>query len=1589
MRQKRRRRMLLGCGLSALGLIVVLGGCALVVRNNLGQLLSGMVQERASNSINGRLEFDKLEIDLAGRVVMDGIRVYPEGIEYPMLRCERAVISLDFLTFAGPNRGKRAVVISLEGLVANVVREADGTFNLERLVKQPEESQEPIGISLKLNKAKIDFTDHCLLAQGYPRIDEVSGLAEELLNELGYDLLGPAQAESHHEVFTLDGSYNLNAERGQMSYHLSLARQSNGGVINITGTANHDFSEFGADITLQGLDTYSLQSYVSALFPNLQLAEAGSLAAEEQTTPALAVMLDKLELGLVKRKGEELLLEAKLDLSSLYFASAHFPAVEGKSIALDYSAKKQTLVADVDAAVAGLEVVGEVKLDLESDGITASLKVDSADIAVTLAALGMEAQDVSGTLSAQLDITGTTSEPQLATRVTGGQLKAADINLGQPVGEIALDGTVLKIARLSFSGGDLPLRIKGNYDTKNNNGKLEITCSPVKASKLVALAERQTGKTYDTDLQGDLSLNILVNIKAGKASTTLSARSVLLTVEGTKLTDVSLSASITPPNITITSAEAVLSTSGPLDIAGFSSDGPLRVALRIGGSISQLAGGPAVLALVGTAKTSNLAPDQANASFKIIGAADDPEIRLQIKTTHEDHPLVLTAKGHYRRGPAQLEASLDWFNTSVGFGGMVDFANQTINGDLSAIDVDLKRFSGNAALSGKLAATAKVSGTFSKPTIAGDISVPSISYAAGQRSYSISQLEAGFRLAGGNTVSIMNGSLRFEGQEFRLEGVLGVEDSELSITCEDFNLLSAVSLAPDPSPAGVKTTQIRLPLDIQSSGPLSIKLSGDLANPKAQVTYQSGPGQVEGNPFTSLALRGTATLGGVSVEQFDLSSEQGSISLYGTANFNPFSFTANASVDSFDVALLAPLSGSDAIEGLSGLLEGDVQASGDGKTLAASGTLKLVGGMFQGVEIHEASARFSALKDKVRLDELKVNAAGTTLSGSGTFGLQPNDITFDAEAGSIDLDLLHPFLPASFPQIRGTLGLGLKVRPSKGNYPNIDLTLSDLGSGIGLGEGSLSKVSAKLTVRNDILQVKRLEVGAGKSSLVLSGKLDLNKLAQGSIPLDFKVAATDFNITDILGFVPKKYQDYVPGGEVSCKLAIGGNQEHPDLEGWLSFEIDSMPYELRNKPFGSTIIGASGKLNFLRNQGFDIERITLHAGGDNSLHGVLINGSGYYSTRPLGLRNGGITISLAQGGQYTTLYDEDTFRGTVGGLITILGKQGEVPVISGSVVITAPGEKSMYIHAPKKGAEAGTPAPFKFQQFEVVLQAGTTVLYNQTLANMNTELQGMLVLNGRPGVLSGSEALSILGELKVTKGTLMFYKHIVRLEGESNRISFSGAPGDLYPYFSGTGAIVLARVVADNFDPAGSAAPVGNTSSVDKQDLKIFFHFQNVKLGVDSTTLDNILLTSDPPMPRDRILAYLGGVEALLAGEQGIGDFAQGEILAFGSSFITRAIEESFNLRSLRFGGSGEEDNPFYMDVEKQISPQMSLSYYRDFFDDSYLFESSERFGVKYNILHNTMQGNRYQNLDLKLNFEASAFTGDSREFMFEWTTRF
>jgi len=120
-------------------------------------------------------------------------------------------------------------------------------------------------------------------------------------------------------------------------------------------------------------------------------------------------------------------------------------------------------------------------------------------------------------------------------------------------------------------------------------------------------------------------------------------------------------------------------------------------------------------------------------------------------------------------------------------------------------------------------------------------------------------------------------------------------------------------------------------------------------------------------------------------------------------------------------------------------------------------------------------------------------------------------------------------------------------------------------------------------------------------------------------------------------------------------------------------------------------------------------------------------------------------------------------------------------------------------------------------------------------------------------------------------------------------------------------------------------------------------------------------------------------------GPHGTGSFAEQEALSIGSGFISRAIEREFDFEQFNFGGSGSTDNPFYVDVEKQVSPDLSLSYFRNFFSET---RQQEEFGAKYKLFQSRL-GNRYQDLELRVNFQQSGFSGSESEFMFLWTTKF
>ncbi len=79
---------------------------------------------------------------------------------------------------------------------------------------------------------------------------------------------------------------------------------------------------------------------------------------------------------------------------------------------------------------------------------------------------------------------------------------------------------------------------------------------------------------------------------------------------------------------------------------------------------------------------------------------------------------------------------------------------------------------------------------------------------------------------------------------------------------------------------------------------------------------------------------------------------------------------------------------------------------------------------------------------------------------------------------------------------------------------------------------------------------------------------------------------------------------------------------------------------------------------------------------------------------------------------------------------------------------------------------------------------------------------------------------------------------------------------------------------------------------------------QDASLSSPEHALDKMSLTSDPPMSREKILLYLlGGADQGAPGQEDLGNFAEGELMAFGSSFISRAIERSFDLERFNQGG--------------------------------------------------------------------------------------
>jgi hypothetical protein len=1602
---------------------------------NLGRIVADVVRQQANKQLNGRLEFDDLKVDLGGRAVLTNARIYLDGQDAPVVTCPRTVVTLDFLTLIGPNRGKRSLVATLTEPQAKLVREADGSFNLARLAKPKEkQEQQQFGLAVRVVRGKLDFTDWALLDQSYPQFQAPAGPGADLLHELGYTPSGPREVLPHTEVVQVEGKGSYNGERQEAQFDVRLKRADGGGTLHSAGSVEQDGERFDVTTTLADGSLASLQRYSQSVFPALAVAEvkAGAPPADAGG-PLLGGTIHALRLHLAKAPGHDLEAAADCQLTDVLLRTKTLPELQLPRLGGALDLQKQTASGDFELHTLGCTVAGKPAVDLKTQALTGQVNVTGLNIAELLKKLGQPELPVTGTLAAAVKLGGTTAAPDVTAKLSSDALGYDKLCLGRLDGAVHYTGDTLEMQGVKLTGGEAPVDLDGQLNLKQQTGKLTLTAFKLGVQQIADIAARlgKSEQPQKVNATGELSLKADITLAGGKPQTAVRVWSDRIGLEQAAVTHFDASGQLALPEFKLASASGTVVLDKPLAAGPFTSDGPLRVTVRAGGTVGGLDGKQPQLALSGSAESPNLKPAKTTAVFKVAGAADDPELRLQLKSMLEGKPLTVNGQGHYRQGWSPVTASLDWQQTQVDFSGNVDPAAQKVDGKLSAAQVDLGRFSGNPALSGVVSVNATLQGQFDALNIAGKVSSPQMAYATPQKKYQVEALSAGFKLAEGDRISVSDGKLRFEGNELHAEGTLGKAGSDLTIASADFNLLSALALVPPGAGKGTPgqvTKADSKPLSVKSSGPLVLRLTGTVKQPKADIQYQSGPGSVEGHSFSSASLAGTADQHGAHIRKFEMHSAAGSLSASGDVQFQPVGFNAAAQVDSFDLGVLTPLLGAtNELSQLQGKLNGTLKVNGTPKKYAADADLSLAGGSFRGYALDSAQARLKADASGIEVTNLTVTSQHTTLTAQGTIPSDPSQARFTVKAPKAELALLQPFLPKAAPALKGAVQLSASLQPGHGSYPDAHIELQDNGNGIEVGGRKLSSVAAQADLNNDVFNLKQLDIGVQRSSLRLSGTVKLADLNQRGasrpLPLDMSLTADNFNLADIAPLLPADVRGELPGGVITVQpLKLGGTTDDPLLTGSVVFALSKLPANLP-----STIATIGGSVD-IENNTFKIKNVdigTSEGGQAGTIGQARITGAGRFALNPPRLLAGAVNIDLSPadaGGRFIKLTQDgllaaDTgngikatsnsdsrngsFDGTLGGQLTFSAPNAEyansMAVLGGKLIVTEPkGKSTLTLPTVEGGGGEGKPG-MRISQLEVVVQDGTEVRYKPAV-DLRASITGDLMLSGIPGLPEGNrDGLRVRGDLHLQKGSLLIYRHTIRLDEDTDNIlRFSGEPGDFMPSFTGRGVIILPNVLngGDVFSTSGNTPgspgvpSIGNgISARESRDLKVFFNFNGVKLSPDLKGEKDVTLTSDPPRSQEEILRYLvGGVGDLLAGQGDLGDVAQGELIGFGSNWVSRQLEDALGVDALTFGGSPKDvNNPFYMNVEKELNPELSVTYFRNFFSTS---NQQEEIGLKYRPFRQALDSN-LQGLEFHVNFQNDAFRGTGSEFMFTWTKRF
>lgn len=503
---------------------------------------------------------------------------------------------------------------------------------------------------------------------------------------------------------------------------------------------------------------------------------------------------------------------------------------------------------------------------------------------------------------------------------------------------------------------------------------------------------------------------------------------------------------------------------------------------------------------------------------------------------------------------------------------------------------------------------------------------------------------------------------------------------------------------------------------------------------------------------------------------------------------------------------------------LGGTINGTVAATGPAGNLRASLDVTLTDGRLGEEAIREAAIQAEFSDHAVTLRALRVLPDRGELVGAGRIDLRgASEVEFGGSG--LPVELLRPLFGIRRP-LAGTMDFTLQLSGEL-NDPLVGLSVS-MGEGA-IGAATFDRLLVQAFYRQGQLNIEHGLLQEDRHKLRLSGTVPLNPARlrfDESRPLNLRLELVDSDLS-VLGLLTDRVEQ--ASGALAGDVAITGTVARPHMEG--TFSTAGGTVKLRG--IDPALTAVNGEVT-LREDLVRVTRLAARAGeGEVSLTGTV----GVRSLRPDRL-----ALQLSATG--AELQIPPYYAGLAGAALSIGGTASR-PEVSGSVTLS---RGDLFIAAAGRPSSRPNGRAGLNPVLNVDLRAGEALWVN--VGGLRLQVHGEVRTTG------SWQSPRLAGEVASDRGMFTaFNTTFVLTEGRASFAEFRGTT----PFVD---ARAEARINVVRTPLGGTAARV--------ETARVFLHVTGPPDAL------NLALSSDPPLPREEIVAGLArqvGVTRLLAGE--------------------------------------------------------------------------------------------------------------------------